>query len=66
VSAAACLATNDELFHGVVPPDQSFYLVEYAGIFHFHLWRYGKWVDVVVDDRLPTAVGGILRYMRPR
>ncbi|KAL3084437.1 hypothetical protein niasHT_035239 [Heterodera trifolii] len=36
-----------------------------AGIFHFHFWRYGRWTEVISDDRLPCRYDGQLLYSRP-
>lgn len=47
--------TRQPLFlQHVIPADNSFHLDCYAGIFHFRFWQYGEWVEVVIDDRLPT------------
>lgn len=62
LAAAANLTQLPKLFFRVVPEDQSF-SENYAGVFHFRFWQYGKWTEVVIDDRLPTYRGQLL-YMR--
>ncbi|XP_077509888.1 calpain-A-like isoform X3 [Amblyomma americanum] len=53
VASMATLTLHDKLFKRVVPEGQSFHKDQYAGIFHFRLWKANRWIDIVIDDRLP-------------
>ncbi|XP_053328617.1 calpain-6 [Spea bombifrons] len=65
VAACSCLALRRSLWQKVIPkwrrqewdPKRPH---SYAGIFHFQFWCLGEWVDVVIDDRLPSLDGSLI------
>ncbi|XP_076024623.1 calpain-5-like [Genypterus blacodes] len=65
VAACSCLASKPHLWKKVITDwkEQEWdhkHPENYAGIFHFQFWLFGEWVDVVVDDRLPTVNGELI------
>uniref|UniRef100_A0A8B9K0I4 Calpain 9 n=1 Tax=Astyanax mexicanus TaxID=7994 RepID=A0A8B9K0I4_ASTMX len=54
LAAIASLTLHKETLARVIQPDQSFDR-GYAGIFRFQFWQHNKWLEVVVDDRLPCV-----------
>ncbi|KAI8035351.1 hypothetical protein M5D96_011899 [Drosophila gunungcola] len=63
VSCLGLLSSLRNLFYRVVPADQT--LASAHGVFRFRLWWCGEWVEVLVDDRLPT-INGRLAFMQPQ
>jgi len=59
VAASSVLAGVPKLWERVVPdaedqdwdPDTA---DKYSGVFRFHFWRFGSWLEVLVDDLIPT------------
>ncbi|CAG0893662.1 unnamed protein product [Darwinula stevensoni] len=64
MGAVATLTLTPRLLERVIPPDQAFDHT-YCGLFRFRIWHFGDWVEVVVDDRLPTYKGRLVHLHSP-
>ncbi|KAG9464376.1 hypothetical protein GDO78_020046 [Eleutherodactylus coqui] len=70
VAAVSCLAGDPSIWKKVIPsPEEQDWphsdrASPHSGIFRFRFWRFGRWVEVVIDDLLPTS-GGELIFCRP-
>jgi hypothetical protein len=59
LAAVSSLTLTPRFLDRVVPPDQNFEH-GYCGVFRFRFWHFGDWVEVLVDDRLPTYKGRLV------
>ncbi|XP_041669174.1 calpain-1 catalytic subunit-like [Cheilinus undulatus] len=59
LAAIGALTFQENVLNHVVPSEQTFD-ENYCGLFHFRFWRFGRWVDVVIDDKLPTINGRLI------
>ncbi|XP_068574135.1 calpain-1 catalytic subunit-like [Cebidichthys violaceus] len=59
LASIGALTFQNFILQQVVPLEQKFD-DNYCGVFHFRFWRFGRWVDVVIDDKLPTLNGKLI------
>ncbi|XP_041809116.1 calpain-2 catalytic subunit-like isoform X2 [Chelmon rostratus] len=59
LASIGALTFQTHVLGQVVPLEQTFG-ENYCGLFHFRFWRFGNWVDVVIDDKLPTINGRLI------
>ncbi|XP_022337707.1 calpain-B-like [Crassostrea virginica] len=60
LSACAAVSQKKDFMKKIVPSDQPLCGPGYRGVVHFRFWRFGDWVDVYIDDRLPTVYGKLV------
>lgn len=55
ISSLTAVSNLEICLNMILPEDNLSYEDEnYCGIFHFRFWRFGFWMDVCIDDRLPV------------
>uniref|UniRef100_UPI0037E88E89 calpain-1 catalytic subunit-like n=1 Tax=Semicossyphus pulcher TaxID=241346 RepID=UPI0037E88E89 len=59
LASIGALTFQENILGQVVPLEQTFD-ASYCGLFHFRFWRFGRWVDVIIDDKLPTINGRLI------
>ncbi|CAL8104586.1 unnamed protein product [Calicophoron daubneyi] len=57
LASISSIANYPALFDHVIPKDQNMQDPTYAGVFRARFWRFGQWIEVTVDDRLPVYKG---------
>ncbi|XP_072038054.1 calpain-A-like [Amphiura filiformis] len=64
LAPCAALACHKEHIGRVIPSKQPLSGPDYLGMVYFRFWRFGRWVEVVIDDRLPVKPNGQLLFAK--
>ncbi|XP_032902102.1 calpain-A-like isoform X1 [Amblyraja radiata] len=60
-ASVATIANYRRLTERVIPSGQFITgSSPYYGVFRFRFWQFGKWVEILVDDYLPTRIGQLI------
>ncbi|XP_013421779.1 calpain-A [Lingula anatina] len=57
LSSCAAVSVQERFMNKIIGKNQVLCGNGYKGIVHFCMWRFGEWVDVYIDDLLPTKDG---------
>ncbi|KAH3841202.1 calpain-2 catalytic subunit-like [Dreissena polymorpha] len=60
LSTLSAIAEKPQLISKIIPDDYAFRSSTYTGRFRCRFWHFGDWVDVHIDDRLPTVNNSLL------
>ncbi|XP_055880673.1 calpain-2 catalytic subunit-like isoform X1 [Biomphalaria glabrata] len=60
LSCCAAISKKKRLVNKVVPKNQVLYGPSYRGVVRFRFWRFGNWIQVLIDDRLPVVNGKLI------
>lgn len=60
LSSCAAVSQRGQLMSKIILDNQVLSGPNYKGIVRFRFWRFGEWVQVVIDDKLPTVKGKLI------
>ncbi|KAF6205770.1 hypothetical protein GE061_019943 [Apolygus lucorum] len=55
LAVMSTIANHSKLMNYIFPTGQDFNDPGYCGLFYFRFWKMGKWVYVIVDDKVPVV-----------
>ncbi|CAL1536295.1 unnamed protein product [Lymnaea stagnalis] len=55
LSSCAAVSKRKKIMSKIIPKNQALSGPQYKGVVRFFFWRFGQWVQVIIDDRLPTV-----------